>query len=460
MTVTSRNPGTGALLATFPSATEDDVARAVARARGAQSIWARACERERQDLFERLKAVVRRAQDDLVDLIHHETGKVARDAEPEVADIVDDIDYYLAESRKWAVATPFLLNSAVTPNSRALYEFVPHGVIGLIMPWNFSFYTPTVMTCVALMAGNAVIFKPSEHSSMIGLQIGELFEHAGFPKDLVTVVLGADETGAALARSRVDKIFFVGSVESGRKVIASANGTPVHVELGGNSAALVLADADVELAARGVAWGATSSSGQDCAGIKRIFVEEAAAEAFIERLVGIVAGLTAGVDYGPYISVQARDEVHTRIERAVSDNAMIYTGAELVEPGYWLTPSVLELSSLVTPLVQLETFGNAAPVLRVKDANEAVLLANRTEFGLSNAVFSRDAEKAMEIGRLLEAGMIFINDPVVPLPGWDHWTGWKASGFGNVESRYGQCVKKRVIVNNEGGRPRSFWYPD
>jgi acyl-CoA reductase-like NAD-dependent aldehyde dehydrogenase len=294
---------------------------------------------------------------------------------------------------------------------------------------------------------------------MIGQLVGELFRASGFPSYLLQVLPGGDQTGKDLVKSGVDKLFFVGSVEAGRDVVANAGIVPVELELGGNSAALVLAEADLDLAAAGIAYAATYHSGQDCVGIKRIFVVETVAEPFIAKLVEIVKSLRPGIDYGPYIPPGAALQVKKRLEDAVNHGARLLCGGEMSSPGNWLTPSVLTYEDPSLELVASETFGNVAPVMVVPDVEAAIREANQTEYGLSNSVFTRNQVQAREVASRLESGMVFMNDPFVFTRGWDHWTGWKNSGFGTVESKLMQCLKKKVLSVNRAGLQRSFWYP-
>ena len=227
----------------------------------------------------------------------------------------------------------------------------------------------------------------------------------------------------------------------------------------------MLEDADLELAAQGIAWAATYHSGQDCVGIKRVLVVEPVANEFLDKLVPIVQNLRPGVDYGPYITLEAMNTVKGRIENAVSNGAKVLCGGELIDVasegghGNWLSPSVLLYSNEEIELVSKETFGNTVPVMIVPDIETAVDKINRTNYGLSNAIFTRNVGLAKSLADQLESGMVFINDPFTAFPGWDHWTGWKDSGFGTVESKLMQCLKKKVTSINPNGHKRAFWYP-
>lgn len=459
MSITSINPSTGAVLKHFDEASASAVSTAVAQGRTAQAEWAAESPERRKELFANLQSVISRRTDDILTLMWEETGKVRPDAEAEVFDIIDAIPYYLGKAEELRPDTSLQLNSEAFPNTELSIDTEPFGVVALIMPWNFPFYSPGMFVITNTIAGNSVILKPSEYSTLVGLMIRDLFIEAGFPEKLVQVLPGAEGVGKQLVKSGVDKIFFVGSVEAGQDIIANAGVTPVQVELGGNSAALVLEDADVDLASRGVAWAATYHSGQDCVGIKRVFVDEKIADKFIESVVAIVSNLRPGIDYGPYITPEAASEVKRRIARSVASGAKLLCGAQSTSPGNWLSPSVILMRDQANELVRRETFGNVVPIMVTHSTEEAVEQANSTNYGLSNSVFTRDQSLALSVAHRLQSGMVFINEPFIAIPGWDHWTGWKDSGFGTVESKLVQCRKKKVVSVRSSAEPRSFWYP-
>lgn len=463
MKVRSINPSNGVLLREFDAADNQAIATVVARARQAQAQWAALALDDREPYFRQLAQVLQTNLQMILQTVKEETGKRIPDGEAEVYDVIDAVGYYLSRMREVHPDTSLTLNPAGFPDTDLIIDYVPHGVIGLIMPWNFPFYSPMMFAIASLVAGNAVVLKPSEHSTLVGLAIGQMFTEAGFPQGVVEIVIGGEETGRALVKSGVDKIFFVGSVETGKDIIANAGIKPVQVELGGNSAAIVLADADLDLAAGGIAWAGTYHSGQDCVGIKRVFVVEQVADEFLRKLIAVVKGLRPGIDYGPYITPEAMYRVKARIDDAVSNGAKLLCGGELIRAsegaGNWLTPSVILYTDSGIELVAEETFGNTVPVMIVPDVDAAVTEANNTTYGLSNSVFTRDLEFAQALAYRLQSGMVFINEPFVAIPGWDHWTGWKNSGFGTVESKLMQCLKKKVLSVNRGGQKRAFWYP-
>jgi len=461
MRIRSVNPNDGSEIAQFEETSEQAANEAVERARVAQKSWAKETVATRIELMRTLAQMMSSRGPEILEIMKIETGRLKPDAEAEVFDVVDAVEYYIGKLNDLPVSVQLGLDPSVADDTTVEVGYAPYGVIALIMPWNFPFYVPMMSLIPSLLSGNAVVFKPSEYATMVGLKIGELVRDAGFPADLVQVLPGGEAAGQALVKAGPDKIFFTGSVDGGMDIVTNAGTTPVQAELGGNSAALVLEDADISLAAAGIAWAGTYHSGQDCAGIKRVFAHQDIADRLIVRLTEILSELRPGVDYGPYISRDARDVVKARIDAAVAAGSRLVVGGEVDDnsKGNWLSPSLVIVDDPTLELVAKETFGNTIPVQVVESVDEAIDLANDTVFGLSNAVFSADLESARRLAGRLESGMVFINDPFINLPGQDHWTGWKQSGIGSMESKLEQCVRKKVVGVNLGGEARDFWYP-
>ena len=229
MKVRSTNPANGMILKEFSAATNEEVVSAVTRARDAQNKWGELSVEEREKYFRKLSQVLQNNVQKILQVMLTETGKRIPDGEAEVYDVIDAIDYYLDKVRKVHPDMSTKLNAEVFPETDLVIDYVPYGVMGLVMPWNFSFYSPMMFILASLVAGNSVVLKPSEYSSMVGLTIQEMFHEAEFPEGLLEVLVGAEETGKYLVKSSVDKIFFVGSIEAGKDIIANAGIKPVQV---------------------------------------------------------------------------------------------------------------------------------------------------------------------------------------------------------------------------------------
>ena len=458
MEFNSMHPANGEVMHTHTADTFETISQKTAKARETQLQWATVPTPERFNLLCKFKSVIEAKIPDILGLIHQETGKLPADGTAEIYDVIDAFDYYanlFSNLKMPSVA----INKEGFPDTEAWLEYEPFGVLALIMPWNFSFYSPMMFVIAGATAGNAIVLKPSEYSTLVGLMIKDLWNEAGLPSDLLQIVIGDGTAGKLLVKSGCDKIFFVGSVEGGKDVIANAGITPVQVELGGNSAAIVMSDANLELAVQGIAWGATYSSGQDCAGIKRVYAHLSVAEELKSKLMKVVSSLRRGIDYGPYISHEARSIVVNRLTEAQKMGAKILVGGETISPGFWLTPSVVQIADENVALITEETFGNVIPIITFDDEVELVAKVNNTKYGLSSAIFSADNDKALLLGRKLQSGMLFINDPFVSPVGWDHWTGWKSSGFGTMDSKLSQCLRKRLVTSSKNNDSRAFWYP-
>lgn len=458
MKVYSVNPSNGERIAEFESATTQAAVDAVSRARLAQKAWWERSSADRADILRGFGQMLENRKNEVIAIISSESGRIPSDAEAEVMDVADAVGYYIDRVQEQNQRREIAVDDQFFPETTISTRCVPHGVIAMIMPWNFPFYAPMMNTLPALLAGNAVIIKPSEYTTMVGAKIVELLLDAGLPRNIIQYLPGSDKTGEALIAAKPDKIFFVGSVETGRKVIASAGTTPVQVELGGNSAAIVLEDSDLDLAARAIAWAGLYSSGQDCVGIKRVYVRSECLEDFESRLLKVISGLTAGKDYGPYIRAESRSVVQSRVAEAAKAGADVILAPEVLERGYFATPAVVRMNSDDLDLTRFETFGNVLPIMEISSDDEAIERANDTTYGLSSCLFTQDAARADRFVNELQTGMVFVNDPFVNLPGGDHWTGWRNSGFGTMESKLEQMQKKKVVSMNWSTKPREFWY--
>jgi len=449
--IRNTEPATGKPLPPLRVHTPDEVRGVVARARAAQAKWARLSWKEREKKLLAFRALLVDRTEEIVALLMQESGKPRFEAlTHEVFPIADLTGFFARRARK------ILRDEAVRlhlfgPLKRSYLRYEPRGVIGVISPWNYPFSIPMGDVIMALAARNAVVVKPSEWTPRILLKAKELVEAVGIDPDLFGVVLGGGETGAALVDAGIDMMIFTGSVATGRKVGAACGERllPFVAELGGKDPAIVLADADVDAAARQVVWGAFANSGQICASVERALVHESVYEPFVARVVELARSLRQGdpaqagaehVDVGAMVVPGQLEIVRSHVEEAQARGARVLVGgkARIDRGARFFEPTVLVD---VTPDMRIwreETFGPCLPIRRFRDEEDAVAEANDSPFGLSAYVFSRDAKRAERIANRLQAGTVMINDVIYThaLPETP-WGGVKQSGIGRVHGLQG-----------------------
>jgi acyl-CoA reductase-like NAD-dependent aldehyde dehydrogenase len=423
------NPATGAVIAEVPPADAGAVAAAVDRARAAQPAWAALPFAERA---RRLRRFARALRDDatLIDTLVAENGKPRYEAELiELFYTLELTRFYTGRHGRRALADE-LRHPFVFATKRARVVRHPLGVVGVIGPWNFPILN-NFADCVApLVAGNAVVLKPSEVTPLSSLRIAELWREAGMPADVFQVVPGRGDAGAALTAA-VDMIFFTGSAAVGREVAraAAARGIPVVLELGGKSPMIVLADADLPRAAHAAVWGGFAGSGQICIRTERVMVESSVADRFVALAAEEVGRLRQGapargqpnaadgdVDVGAITFPPQVDRAKRQIADAVARGGRIVSGGgprDDLAPGRFFAPTLIADATPEMAVMREETFGPVLPVMPVRDAEEALRVANDTPTGLSGSVWSGDASRARDLARRLQAGSVCVNDVLV-----------------------------------------------
>jgi len=351
-------------------------------------------------------------------------------------------------------------------------RFKPLGVVGIISPWNFPLATPLDEVVMALMAGNAVVLKPSELTPLIAVKIGELFSRAGLPTGLLEIVTGDGSTGAALVEARVDKIMFTGSVATGKRVAEAAARylIPVVLELGGKDPMIVLEDADIKNAARGAVWGAFANAGQACASVERCYVHESIAPKFIETVVAETralkqgVGTEAAVDIGSMTNERQLQIVEEHVSDAENRGAKILAGGKRGEnrKGYFYQPTVLTNVDQDMTIMRDETFGPVLPIMTFKSDDEAVKLANDSVYGLTASVWTKNIARGQRIAERIDAGTVMVNEVV-----YTHgiaqtpWGGVKDSGYGRTHGRAGLLelvTPQHIHLNRISFLPDLWWF--
>ncbi len=423
--VESRDPATGEVWRTYQTTSHQETNTAATRARAAQPAWAAAPLAARIEVLRRFHEALFRRRIEVAQAVSRENGKpVAEAIGAEIAIALDFAEYYAAKAPGFLNAPWRGAFSLSMKRKRVRIAREPLGVIGVISPWNYPFMLAIGSTLPALVAGNAVLLKPSEFTPTSGALIGELFAEAGVPVNVLQVLQGDGSTGAALCDAAVDKIFFTGSVATGRKVAVKCAERliPCSLELGGSDPAIVLADADVKHAASGIAWARFSNAGQTCVAPKRVFVEAPAYDAFITALGEAVRNLKVGGaagganDVGPVIRPAAAETLASQRDDALARGASVLATAP--EPGAsttgsFFTPTVLTGVSADSRVLHEETFGPLLPVIMVKDADEAIALANASEFGLSASIWTRNSARGARLAERIESGTVAINDAAI-----------------------------------------------
>ncbi len=471
--VESRNPATGEVTARFPCTPASGLPAILIRARRAQVAWAAQTLESRCALAKRFGEKLFARRDECTDLLMRETGK------PQVEACFAELMTVFETARYYARRVPELLRDQPVPHQnlafkakRALLRYEPCGVIGILAPWNFPVAIPAGQILAAVVAGNAVVFKPSELTPACGAFITQCFLDAGLPPDVLQTVQGAGDVGAALIEARPDKIVFTGSVATGRRIAEACarHLIPSVLELGGKDAMIVLADADVEAASSAAVWGSFANCGQACLSVERIYVDQSIAQTFMDHCVAKTNSLKLGpasdpdTEVGPMIRPEAVDRVEAQLREAVSDGARILAGGHR-RPD--LGPSFFEPTVVtgVTPAMRImrdETFGPILAISVVGDADEAVSLANDSPFSLAASVWTGNSRRGRELAARLKAGAVMINDVASYFVMVDAPHGGQGdSGWGRTHGRVGllEMVQVKYIDLDLLPRwPKVWWF--
>ena len=435
------NPATGEVAALLEADDARTVKLKYREARTAQPAWARTPIRKRLAAIAAFRERVAAEADSLAKILTTEVGKPISQSRNELKGVLPRIDFFLAQTAR--TLKPGKVFAASTMEERISHE--PLGVVANISAWNYPWFVGANVFVPALLAGNAVLYKPSEHASLTGLEIARLLHESGVPGDVFIPVIGAGPVGAALLAQPVDGVFFTGSQGTGRKIAEAVRGRMIklQLELGGKDPVYVCEDVDVAKAAAGIADGAFYNTGQSCCSVERIYVNERIFKPFVDAFVAEVKGYKRGdpADDGTYIGPLARAAQLKVLESQVKDarrkGAKILTGGERVKAkGNWFEPTVLVDVSHAMDVMRDETFGPVIGIMPVRSDAEALRLMNDTEYGLTAGVYTGDRKRAEKILAEVHSGSVYWNccDRVSPrLP----WSGVGNSGIGVTLSTYG-----------------------
>jgi len=467
------NPATGEVLRELECASDADVQAAVERSRAAQAEWAATGVQRRIEVVRKFQRRLYQKKSEIAEAITKEAGKpVAEALTTEVLVVLDAARFLIDNAHRLLRDEPVPHGNLATKLKRGRLLREAYGVVGVISPWNYPFSIPATETLAALVAGNTVVLKPSEFTSLVALELQSLLLGSGIPRDTFQVVVGDAATGAALIHSEIDKLIFTGSVATGKRIAVAAAERllPVVLELGGKDPMLVLDDADLDVASSAAVWGAFVNAGQACLSVERCYVHRSLYEPFLKACVEktkklrVGHGLDHDTDVGPMIHERQLRIVESHVQDAMVHGARVLAGgSRLPKLGkHFYEPTVLAYVTHEMRIMREETFGPVLPVMAFDSDEEAMRLANDSEYGLAASVFTRDNARGERLARRIQAGTVMVND-VVSCFGISEAPhgGNKSSGVGRAHGRFGleEMVRmKYVDTDLMPGMKKVWWY--
>ncbi len=466
-TIPVRNPRTGEVDAHITPPSVEEIAAECGRLKKGQVRWVGGGLEARVKTLQTWKTQIDEHKDALVAAVTQDTGR-SRESVVEVYGLMGTLE-------RWCAQAPELLRDAApygtsAPLLSVQQQLVPYALVGVVSPWNFPLLLSLIDAVPALLAGCAVAVKPSEVTPRFVEPLMKTVRATPALRDVLTYLVGAGETGAALV-DEVDAVCFTGSVATGRSVAAAAarNFIPAFLELGGKDPAIVLESADVDYATSAVLWGATSNAGQSCQSIERVYVAAGLYDAFVGMIAQKAESLTFAFEGGPIAPVISEKQIavlETHLQDAFAKGATAVTGGRLVQHGggTWCPPTVLVDVSHDMRVMTEETFGAIIPIMKFSDTDEAVSLANDTTFGLSAAVIAGSEAEALDMGRRLEAGAVSINDAALTAATQEaEKQSFKLSGMGG--SRMGgasikRFLRQKALIVKSGREPSPWWFEE
>ncbi len=444
-TFTNLNPATGAALGEFPESGPDDLDAAVRAARAATRAWQLTPAPKRGELLYRLGALIAQKKEELARAATREMGKILLETRGDVQEGVDMAYLAAGEGRRlYGFTTP-----SEMPNKWAMSLRVPIGVVGVITAWNFPFAVPTWKIFPALLAGNTVVFKPSEETPEMGWHLAKLFEEVGLPAGVFNVVHGnGPNVGWPMVQHPgVDVVSFTGSNAVGTKIATEGArlGKRVSLEMGGKNGVIVMDDADISLAANAVAWGAFGTTGQRCTATSRVIVHERVHDELVKlvtqraQALKLGDGLLEGVEMGPLVNARQLERVSGYMKVGAAEGAKVVAGGarasgEGLNSGFFFQPTVLTNVQPGMRVAQEEIFGPVVGFVKVKSLEEAIAVNNDTPFGLSSSIFTANVNAAFTAMRDLATGIVYVNHGTTGAETHLPFGGTRGTGNGHREA--------------------------
>jgi lactaldehyde dehydrogenase/glycolaldehyde dehydrogenase len=438
------NPATEKVICKQPDGTAEDAAVAVEAAEKAQGDWEKTPSVERAVYLRKIAEEIRRRSPEIADIIVREGGKTQTLAAGEVASTAEYFDYMAGWARRYEGE----VIPSDRPNENIFLFKRPIGVTAGILPWNFPFFLIARKAAPALVTGNTIVMKPSQLTPENMYVFAQICQEVGLPDGVVNVVFGRGSVvGHALASNpKVGMVSLTGSVSAGQQIMhaAAENITKVSLELGGKAPAIVLPDADLDLAVKAIIDSRIINTGQVCNNVERVYVHRSIKDAFMDKLVAGFKAVrvgdpsrTAELDMGPLIERKALDSVLEKIEHAVDQGCKLICGGHRIgDKGYFIEPTILDQAQQNMDIVQKETFGPVLPVVTYDTIDEAINMANDCEYGLTSSIYTKDLDMAVKLNRELKYGETYINRENFEAVQGFH-AGWRKSGIGGADGKHG-----------------------
>ena len=469
--IESYNPATKALLGSIEVTSADEISAIVSRAKCAFKEWSILSFSERGACLNSLADILENSIQELAILMTEEMGRPLTETIPEVTKSIKFIRFFADKAEN--MLSDFIISDLPEKDVKIINE--PYGVVALIKPWNMSLQTPIWAMVPALMAGNSVVFKPSENTLLVAKALENAIMKCNMPQNLVGFVYGDREQGMELLNNDIDMVSFTGSVCAGKAIAKQVADRFIKtsLELGGKDPMIVFDDSNIDFAAMAAVWGSTTNCGQFCSSIERVYVQETIFDEFVQKAksycekIRVGNGLDASIEMGPVVNEQQFNKVLNQIEDAVSKGATIvtgggaYTNGELTQ-GWFIQPTVIVNLTNNMKIVTEETFGPIVRIMKFSTIDEALDLANDSEYGLGASIVTQNEMLASYLANKLDTGMVWINEPLLSN---EHcpWIARKSSGLGYELGELGirEFVKPKIINSQFSNNDvfRGWWYP-